>query len=175
VPVRIRLRAAADLPRLVEVLGAQQPISRYPIRWPLPVPPEEFVARDGELGAWVAEVEGTVVGHVSLLEVQPGWEADGFEAATGLPRDRMASVSGLFVDPGATGLGVGTSLLEAALERARELGRFPVLDVAAQHERAVALYRRHGWSVVGETWPDWLPDGFGPFLVMTPPAATTPP
>lgn len=173
-PARVRPREAADLPRLVAVLGAQQPISRYPIRWPLPIPAVEFVARAGELGAWVAEVDGAVVGHVSLLEVQPGWEADGFEAATGVARDVMASVSGLFVHPGATGLGVGTALLGAALERARGLGRFPVLDVAAQHEKAVALYRRHGWSVVGETWPDWLPDGFGPFLVMTPPDAPAP-
>ena len=49
--VEIRRRRHEDLPALVEVLAAQQPTSRYPMRWPLPFPIEQFVVRDGELAA----------------------------------------------------------------------------------------------------------------------------
>jgi ribosomal protein S18 acetylase RimI-like enzyme len=171
--VTLRRRSTADVPRLVEVLAAQQPLSRYPIRWPLPRP-EEFVVRGGEIAAWVAEVGGTVVGHVALLRISPGWEADGFRAATGKPVDRLASVSVLFVDPEVGRRGVGSALLGVAVDHARATGLHPVLDVAVQHDRAVALYRRHGWSVVGEVWPEWLPEGYGPFLVMTPPDVAGP-
>lgn len=167
IAVSVRLRAASDVPRLVEVLEAQQPGSEYPVRWPLPFPAEQFVVRDGELGAWVVEVDGAVAGHGALLHPADGWEADGFTAALGLPVERMASVSTLFVDPGRRGLGLGTRLLDVAVGRARELGRVPVLDVVQEHSPAADLYRRRGWRVVGETRPPWLPADRRPVLLMT--------
>jgi GNAT superfamily N-acetyltransferase len=164
--VTVRARVAADLPVLVDLLSAQQPASGYPVRWPLPFPVEEFVARRGELGAWVAEVDGTVVGHVAVLDVVAGWEADAWCAALDRPREGLASVSVLFVDPGSAGRGVGRTLLATAVAHARALGRTPVLDVVASSAAAVGLYRRTGWVVVGETAPEWLPPGRGPFLLM---------
>ena len=162
----VRPRAAADLPTLVTVLEAQRPASGYPVRWPLPFPAEEFIARRTELAAWVAVDGDTVVGHVALLDVAPGWEADGWGAGTGLPASALAAVGVLFVDPAATGRGVGSTLLATAVERARELGRTPVLDVVSESSRALALYRRHGWQVVGRARPPWLPDDRDPLVLM---------
>ncbi len=165
----VRPRTATDLPVLVGILEAQRPTSGYPVRWPLPFPAEEFIARSTELAAWVAvdpAREDAVVGHVALTDVAPGWEADGWGAGTGLPASALAAVSVLFVDPAATGRGVGSTLLATAVERARGLGRTPVLDVVSESSRAVALYARHGWQVVGRARPPWLPSDREPLLLM---------
>ncbi len=168
-PLTVRPRAAADLPALVGILEAQRPTSGYPVRWPLPFPAEEFIARRTELAAWVAVDPAradAVVGHVALTDVAPGWEADGWGAGTGLPASAMAAVAVLFVAPAATGRGVGSTLLATAVDHARALGRTPVLDVVSETSRAVALYARHGWQVVGRARPPWRPAAREPLLLM---------
>jgi GNAT superfamily N-acetyltransferase len=140
------------------------------VRWPLPFPAEEFIARRTELAAWVALDGDDVVGHVALLDVAPGWEADGWGAGTGRPASALAAVGVLFVDPSATGRGVGSTLLATAVERARALGRTPVLDVVSESTRALELYRRHGWQVVGRARPPWLPSDREPLVLMALPA-----
>ena len=168
-PVTVRRRTAADLPALVGILEAQRPSSGYPVRWPLPFSAEEFIARRTELAAWAAvdpTREDAVVGHVALTGVAPGWEADGWCAGTGLPASALAAVSVLFVDPVVTGRGVGSTLLATAVDHARALGRTPVLDVVSESIRAVALYVRHEWQVVGRARPSWLPADREPLLLM---------
>ena len=95
------------------------------MRWPLPFPAEEFIARPTELAAWVALDGDAVVGHVALLDVAPGWEADGWGEGTGLPASALAAVAVLFVDPGATGRGVGSTLLAAAVAARPVAGPHP--------------------------------------------------
>jgi GNAT superfamily N-acetyltransferase len=162
----VRGRAAADLPALADILEAQRPHTGYPVRWPLPFPVEDFIARPTELAAWVALVGDVVVGHVALTAVSDGWEADGWCAGTGRTAPELAAVSVLFVDPSATGRGVGSALLTTAVDHARSLHRMPVLDVVSESTRAVALYERHGWQVVGRAAPAWLPEGLEPFVLM---------
>ena len=101
-PLTIRPRDADDVAALVGILEAQQPGSGYPVRWPLPFPVEDFIARPSEVAAWVAVDDGAVVGHVALTDVAVGWEADGWCAGTGLPASALAAVSVLFVDPTVT-------------------------------------------------------------------------
>ncbi|MGL5851923.1 MAG: GNAT family N-acetyltransferase [Phycicoccus sp.] len=173
-PVTIRDRTASDVPGLVHLLGDQQAGSGYPIRWPLPFPVEDFLVRPGELGAWVAvHGAGPVVGHVSVLDPQPGWDTDAWVAATGTSGDHLAAVGVLVVDPALAGRGVGRALLTRAVDRARDLGRTPVLDVAQESARAVDLYRRDGWRVVGEVVPPWLPRDRRPLLLMALPRPAT--
>jgi len=50
----IRPRRDDDVAVLADLLIEQQPVSRYPYRWPLPFPVEDFLVRDGEQAAWVA-------------------------------------------------------------------------------------------------------------------------
>ncbi|WP_377642389.1 GNAT family N-acetyltransferase [Oryzobacter terrae] len=164
--VSVRPREAQDVPGLARLLGEQQAGSGYPVRWPLPFPAEDFVVRPTELAAWVAVVDGQVVGHVSLLALGPGWDTDAWVAATGAEPSAMAAVGVLFVDPARAGLGIGSRLLTAAVDHARSLGRLPVLDVVQETSRAVELYRRHGWQEIGQARPPWLPDGRLPLLLM---------
>jgi GNAT superfamily N-acetyltransferase len=165
-PLDVRVRTDADVPVLAALLADQQPHTGYPQSWPLPYPVEHFIARRHELAAWVAEDSGRVVGHVSVAEVGPGVEADGWMAHTGRGRDELAAVTVLFVDHRQSGRGVGGALLETAVGFIREAGRVPVLDVVQETENAVRLYLRHGWQVVGEVRPEWLPEDLRPALLM---------
>jgi ribosomal protein S18 acetylase RimI-like enzyme len=164
--ITVRERTVADLPVLARVLEAQQPVTGYPQRWPLPWPVEQFLVRPGELGAWVAELGSAVVGHVSVTTPDAGAESDGWVAGSGRPREELAAVSVLFVDHTTSGRGVGTALLDHAVGFIRDAGLLPVLDVVQETNRAVQLYRRHGWKVVGEARPWWLPDDLLPVLLM---------
>ena len=166
-PVTVRSRLPGDVPALAHLVAAQQPVTGYPVRWPLPFPVEEFVVREPEVAAWVAvEDDGTVVGHVSLLDLTPSWDTEAWVAATGLEPAAMVAVGVLVVDLSRTGRGVGSALLARAVEHARALGRLPVLDVVQETRRPVELYLRHGWQVVGEVRPPWLADDRLPLLLM---------
>lgn len=174
----IRPRREADLPALEHVLAGQQPASRYPYRWPLPFPVRDFIVRPAEQAAFVAELDGRVVGHVSVTEVAPDDTfAPAWTRATIRPVDELACVSVLFVDQSTQGSGVGGALLDAAVTWAREHGKAPVLDVVQTHGRAEAVYRRRGWQLAGIGRPAWLPDDEPDVLAMVLPepgeAATT--
>lgn len=164
--VVVRERTGEDIAALATVLANQQPHSGYPQNWPLPFPVESFIARAGEDAAWVAELEGRVVGHVAVSRVEPGLEADLWTAGAGRPREELAAVVVLFVDHTMVGRGVGKALLARAVAAIRASGRTPVLDVVQETASAVELYRRSGWQVVGEGRPWWLPDDHLPVLFM---------
>ncbi|WP_244931771.1 GNAT family N-acetyltransferase [Nocardioides sp. W7] len=158
----VRTRTAADLPALVDLLARQQAGSHYPLRWPLPFPVEQFVVRDTEEAAWVAEVDGEVVGHVTVARV-----ADPSAFRT---EGKLAAVSVLFVADEVRGEGVGARLLDTAVDWIRARGRVPVLDVVPRHSRAVEVYRRRGWVEVARQRPDWLPAAEADLILMVLPA-----
>jgi len=162
--VVIRERRAEDLAVLAEVLAEQQPTSRYPVRWPLWVPVEDFLVRPGEERAWVAEVDGRVVGHVAVY-TPAGDLRESFVAATGT--EELAELAVLFVASDVVGTGVGGRLHDTAVEWIFASGRQPVLDVVPVHERAVEVYRHRGWQVVGEVQPTWLAADFPEMVLMT--------
>ncbi|ROR89790.1 GNAT family N-acetyltransferase [Nocardioides aurantiacus] len=163
--VTLRPRRPEDVPRLAELLAAQQPTSHYPLRWPLPFPVEDFLVRPGEQAAWVAERDGVLLGHVALTD--PGDLADRFAAALpGRRRDDLAAVSVLVVAPASRGLGIGGLLLDTAVAHARAAGWLPVLDVVPTHVGAVSLYRGRGWREVGSFRPPWLAEERPALLLM---------
>lgn len=174
----IRPRTPTDVPGLVEVMGSQQAATRYPVRWPPPFPPEDFIVRSGEIGAWVAQVDGRLAGHISARRVpvipedtSAGDEAGIWTAGTGLPVDRLGSISALFLATWATGLGLGGALHDVAVAALRAAGLTPVLDVTQNNAPALALYRSRGWQEVGSGRPHWLPADWDDVLyfVLPPP------
>ncbi|MBD8870446.1 GNAT family N-acetyltransferase [Nocardioides sp. MJB4] len=152
------------MPELVRLLGEQQPSSGYPVRWPLPFPVEEFLVRDDEERAWVAEVDGRVVGHAAVGQVRDLGVREVLRGATG--GVGVAAISVLFVAVDLVGRGVGGRLLDEAVAFIRGTGRLPVLDVVRTHGTAVEVYRHRGWQVVGEARPAWLPADREPVLLM---------
>jgi GNAT superfamily N-acetyltransferase len=161
--VVVRERRESDLPALVEVLTAQQAATQYPVRWPLPFPVEDFLVRAGEERAWVAELDGAVVGHVAVYRLEGGLR-ESFVAALGT--EDLAELAVLFVAGEVVGTGVGGRLHDTAVDWILASGRLPVLDVVPVHARAVEVYRHRGWREVGEVRPVWLAEDFPALVLM---------
>jgi len=166
----IRPRTEADVPALTEVLAAQQPLTRYPMRWPLPFPVEQFVVRDVDLAAWTAELDGRPVGHVAVQcadEVfTPRLLAQHWERGHGLPVERLGVLGTLFVDPGVRRMGLGRQLHDTAVDWLRDHDLAPCLDVVPIHAAALEMYAGIGWREVARLRPPWLPDGEPDVLAM---------
>jgi GNAT superfamily N-acetyltransferase len=157
----IRPRRPDDLPLLAQVLLAQQPLTRYPFRNPLPIPVERFLHAHDARAAWTAEIAGRPVGHVCRVGPPHGYpEAAAMNHACardhGCAVDDLGWVATLFVDPTARGLGVGRALLRAAVAGIREAGLRPCLEVLPVHAAALAMYESSGWREVLPVRPEWL-------------------
>ena len=106
--------------------------------------------RDPEYHAFVAEAGGAIAGQVAVLAAD----------ATALPAGdpALAHLRNLFVAIDHWGSGVGTALLRAGVEDARER-RFTAirLFVAEGQARARRFYEREGWEAVTEPYFDAIP------------------
>ncbi len=145
--MEIRRRTPADLDRCVAIAERTKRLDDYPKLDGVDL--RAFLVRTDALGAWVADVDGAVAGHVALHATS----TDAVMAlATGVT-DREPSAFGvvarLLVDPDRRRLGLGRALLDTAAGAARRLGRWPMLDVAVAHETAVVMYDRLGWRRIG--------------------------
>jgi ribosomal-protein-alanine N-acetyltransferase len=79
---------------------------------------------------WVAETAGVIVGTVGANDQGHIWM--------------------LYVLPSHQGLGIGSALYAAAIDRLRKFGtRKAVLEVLAANENALAFYRSKGWVPEG--------------------------
>ncbi len=82
---------------------------------------------------FVAEEAGRICGYVVLWVMPP-----------------EAYIANIAVDEGFRGRGIGSMLLEKAVDVAKEEGAtYLVLEVRASNHAAQALYRKHGFEVVG--------------------------
>lgn len=157
----IRSRRPEDLPTCVELLQLVHARDRYPVRWP--GDPSAWLARAGELAAWVAERNGAVVGHAVLRPVVGTDAAQPVADATGIPVDRIALLARLFVAPDARRGGLAGKLIQVVLAEARRRDLLLALDVVGDHNGAVALYEHLGWRRVATINASWMPvvDGEG--------------
>lgn len=146
--MHVRQRRESDLPACVRVAAAVRDLDGYPVNLPggdyL-----RFLASDEALGAWVAEEDGVLVGHVALHRRSSAPVLDLASRALGLSADRLAVVARLMVEPSRRGNGIGRALLEIATDGSWERGLWPVLDVVGD-AAAIALYERCGWTRAGE-------------------------
>jgi ribosomal protein S18 acetylase RimI-like enzyme len=92
---------------------------------------------DGEMVAAVAEEGGAVVGTCTVQRKGRHLE------------DRHVGVLAVAVYPDARGRGIGDALLAQALERCRGVFEIVELTVVSINERAIRLYRKHGFEVAG--------------------------
>jgi ribosomal protein S18 acetylase RimI-like enzyme len=89
-----------------------------------------------------------VVGHVVLTTVID-------PAVDDQPQVERLEVERLYVDPRATGRGIGRQLLAHCVTTAADAGRTLSLEVVDNRGAAVHLYRRAGWTETGRTPIDW--------------------
>ncbi|WP_405793056.1 GNAT family N-acetyltransferase [Streptomyces sp. NBC_01506] len=157
----VRRRDATDLDACVRVLAEVHESDAYPLNWPQDpadwlAPPE---SRTEPPLAWVALLDGRIVGHISLSHARPGDAAPGvWSARTGMSPENTTVVSRLYVSPKARGHGIGALLLAETVRDARERGLCPVLDVVTSDRSAAALYERQGWTLMGTVEQRWGPD-----------------
>jgi len=153
----IRSRVNDDLGALVDALASTAETDGYPSRWP--DDPASWLRANDVLGAWVADRNGEVLGHVVLRRPRAQMPVTLWCTLSGGEPDACALVSRLFVVPRARGAGVGRALLEAACATAADLERQPVLDVVDTNQSAVRLYRRLGWNYLGSYEVTFHDDG----------------
>lgn len=157
----MRPRRPEDLPGLGADLLEQQPVTRYPFRDPLPVSTDAFLHADDALGAFVAEVDGDVVGHVARTGPAHGWpDAERMNQACarahGCGVAELSYVSALFVALRGMRRGAGRALLTAVVDDLRGVGQRPCLEVLPHHAGARSLYLASGWRDVLTVRPPWL-------------------
>ncbi|MCW2528477.1 MAG: hypothetical protein JWM76_3337 [Pseudonocardiales bacterium] len=169
----IRPRRDADMPSLIDIIVRQQAQTQYPLRWPWPGDVEDFVRRPSELEAWVAEIDGSVVGHVAIESVANDELGRMWATAHNVPITELRCISVLFADRRLGRRGVGSALLAHATQRALTSDGAPVLDVVAGHHEPLNLYLNRGWLEVGRLRPDWLPASEEPVCVMILPRRST--
>ena len=161
----IRDRRDEDLPALVALLGRQQAETRYPYIWPFPDVIEKFLKRSTELRAWVAELDGELVGHIAVASVDDDVLGRSWAAAHRVAVAELRCVSVFFADISRAGQGIGSRLLEHATAYASAEG-YPVLDVVAAQEVPVNLYLRRGWQLIETTQAPWHPGTDLPIHLM---------
>jgi len=145
--VLLRARTDDDLAGCVELARAVHERDGYPHY--LPGDFRDFLVMPDGYGAWVAERDGRIVGHVALRRRTAPVPMDLASAATGQPVDRLGVISRLLVAPAARRAGTGRRLLEHGCQQAFSRGLWPVLDVAADLAAAIRLYESCGWVRAG--------------------------
>jgi GNAT superfamily N-acetyltransferase len=147
--VQIRERRDSDRDAIRELAQAVHTNDNYPVY--LGGDLLSFIVFPGAIGAWVADRDGIVVGHVALHARSSSEAVMAMaETATGLPAAQLAVVARLLVAPTERREGIGRLLLRAATERSMQLGLWPILDVVAQSEAPIRLYENAGWTSVGK-------------------------
>lgn len=154
----VRPRSDDDLARLAAILPVVHESDGYPVR--ASACTADFLVLPPGGTAWTAELDGVPVGQAMLTT----------GAHTGIPSRvtggaAVGAVARLFVDPAARGHGLARALLDTVVGTARETGLRPMLEVVQEHHRAIALYERLGWSLVGTGTTEWLDDTGSPRTV----------
>ncbi len=130
---------AESITELVNIVGAER---RWTLReratWTLDQERATIAAADGTRSVFlVAEVDGRVAGILYLARGQ--W-----------PKNEHVAELSMSCLPAARGVGLGTALLEAAVQWARSVGvRKLSLEVFSSNEPAVRLYRKLGFLEEG--------------------------
>jgi GNAT superfamily N-acetyltransferase len=149
--VGVRPRTDRDLDDCVRLLEAVHRSDGYPTYWPEDA--ARWLSPRAMLGAWVAENEGRIVGHITLRAGTADASAAVWSDATGLPPEQLAAITRFFVSVDSRGTGVGRALLDVACADAAARGLHPALDVVETNRDAIRLYERLGWRrVSSEPW-----------------------
>lgn len=143
----VRDRRDDDIRACEQLVDATHLHDRYPAY--LGDSARSFLCHPGALGAWVAELDHTVIGHIAL---HPATSKAVMTLACDrlkVTADQIGVIARLLVSPRHRGRGTGRRLLTTAVTQAQALRLQPVLDVDTNLTSAIALYERAGWQRIG--------------------------
>lgn len=143
----VRPRLESDVSEAAAGLVAVHTADGYPVEGV--DRPEAWLTPPGILEAWVAEIAGTVVGHVAVSRSNGEEAVSLWLDQSGCRDEEVAVLARLFVTPQARGRAVGERLVHAAVEYSRGNGLRLVLDVMTKDTAAIRLYTRLGWTNLG--------------------------
>ncbi|MFC8537371.1 GNAT family N-acetyltransferase [Streptomyces sp. NPDC057249] len=147
--VLVRPREDADLGAAAAVLAGVHESDGYPVEGV--ADPEAWLSPEGLLGAWVAERDGRIVGHVAVNRAGSGEDvARLWRDGGGAGDAEVAVLARFFVGRDARGASAGARLMGAAEAYARAHGMPLVLEVLTKDVAAIRLYERLGWQRIGE-------------------------
>ena len=143
----IRSRRDSDIPGAAEALVKVHASDGYPVEGV--DEPEAWLTPPEVLQAWIADLDGRVVGHVALSHPN-GEDAVSFWLdQSGATEHEVAVLARLFVAPEARRMALGRRLTEAAMDYGVEHGLRLVLDVMTKDTAAMRLYETLGWQQIG--------------------------
>ena len=150
--VSIRPRTDKDLDTCVAALRHVHQTEGYPRG----VDDFKLFLADGRIRqAWVAELDGIIIGHIAVSE---GTERD-LSVATFRKRhpdeSSIAVLSRLFVAPGARNAGAAARLIDTAVASSTKDGTRLLLFVLIANQAAIRLYERLGWVRYGADYFHW--------------------
>ena len=147
--VTVRLARPDDARAITDFVDRVGQEGRFVLReratWTLEEERATLAAADGTASAFfLAEMDGELCG---LLDIARGrW-----------PKNAHVAEFGMSCRADRRGLGVGTALLDRALDWARSVGVRKVnLEVFATNDRAIALYRKLGFEEEGRRHREFL-------------------
>lgn len=144
----VRPRTNEDLAPAAAALVRVHHLDGYPVEGVSD--PIAWLTPDGLVEAWVAELDGRVVGHAALVTATDSDDAARlWSAHSGTPVSEILVLARLFVDPDARGHKLGEDLTRAIMNAAARRGRPLVLDVMTKDTAAIRLYERLGWRRIG--------------------------
>jgi GNAT superfamily N-acetyltransferase len=143
----MRARVDSDVDACVELLSEVRANDGYPAHWPSDA--RRFMSPPYERASWVADDEGTLVGHVSLHVAETDPVCEAASSVTGLPARPLVVIARLLVAPTARRRGIGRQLINLATNAAHCSRQRPVLDVASSLPGAIAFYEAVGWTPAG--------------------------
>lgn len=136
-PVQVRPASSSDIPALVALMTSFYAEAGFPLPEVRATSAFEMLVAEPRLGgAWLAELDGAVAGHV-VLTLCFGMEYGGLRG----------SIDDLYVRPEARGKGAGAALLAAARAGAVARGvRAMQVEVGRDNHVARRLYARAGYA-----------------------------
>jgi GNAT superfamily N-acetyltransferase len=149
--VTVRRRQDADAGVLVEALAELHLTDSYPMK--ARHANREWLYDPAFEASWVAEAEGSVVGHIAVIR---GFSGPGVEEASGRAAGETLGITRFFVRPGGRGSGAASALLNVVDDYAAERRAALGLEVVEVNAAAVALYERRGWRLVGSEIAQWF-------------------
>lgn len=111
--------------------------------------PEAWLRSADVIAAWVAELDGSIVGHVAIMRPHGEDAVSLWMQQSGDSDGQIGVLARLFVVKEARKHAVGERLMKAAMSYGAERGLRLVLDVMTKDAAAIRLYERLGWREIG--------------------------